>query len=442
MRLSFYNIFVEGKPDRDSCLLFNSRTQALVKLDKNLAQKLQEGRFSEIEPDYLSMLAKQGVIVESQEQEKALMERFFFYIKNDMRKIPYEVTILTTYSCNFSCVYCFEEDVRKPIYMSQEVAKATVDWTVRTIKERGYKFLFVVFYGGEPFLNFPIIQYLANSFYQQAKKEGFGLGFGAITNGSLLDREKILWLKERGLREVRVTLDGPEYVHNKRRPFRDGRGTFRVIIENLKQIKNLVDIAISCNFDETSVGQVEPLLDVLIEEGLGDSINYLMFSPIMPRLEREGKKLRAGLNNCGLLFKSHGLLEESQVLARRAVEKGFNVRTSLGINLCPMVMRDGAVTVDALGKLFKCNSFVGFNEFCVGTVFNGWNENYERFVNLDAQKDCPISCVYLPMCQGGCRFFSFIENENLKSPYCCKEYLDRNIAYLVELEYKKQKDKR
>ena len=64
-------------------------------------------------------------------------------------------------------------------------------------------------------------------------------------------------------------------------------------------------------------------------------------------------------------------------------------------------------------------------------------QSFEEFLKADAWKRCPKDCPYVPMCQGGCRFFSYLENNNFTDLSCKREYFDRVIPKLIKLEYDK-----
>jgi len=46
------------------------------------------------------------------------------------------------------------------------------------------------------------------------------------------------------------------------------------------------------------------------------------------------------------------------------------------------------------------------------------------------------------MCQGGCRFFSFVENGNFTDVLCKRGYFDRVMPQLIVLEYEKLRSQR
>jgi uncharacterized protein len=101
-------------------------------------------------------------------------------------------------------------------------------------------------------------------------------------------------------------------------------------------------------------------------------------------------------------------------------------------------MQDGGVTIDPKGLIYKCNSLLGYPEFSVGDVRNeDFNEKQQDFLNIDAWDKCPPDCPYVPMCQGGCRLFSYLEHSNFSSLSCKREYFDRISPELIKLEYER-----
>ena len=75
-----------------------------------------------------------------------------------------------------------------------------------------------------------------------------------------------------GLNGIKITLDGDRDTHNRMRPLRGRQGTFDRIIENVRQVANLVPITIGGNFDESSVDSYPALLDFLQEQEFADKI--------------------------------------------------------------------------------------------------------------------------------------------------------------------------
>src|SRR5204862_5629581 len=110
----------------------------------------------------------------------------------------------------------------------------------------------LMFFGGAPLLNLPVMYYLAERLALAAKAFGVEQRITIITNGLLLSREIVDRLLPYGLKGVKITLDGDRDTHNRMRPLRGGQGTFDRIIENVKAVADHIGVAIGGNFDEQS----------------------------------------------------------------------------------------------------------------------------------------------------------------------------------------------
>ena len=76
------------------------------------------------------------------------------------------------------------------------------------------------FFGGEPLLNWDLIQQVTAYVADLAAKRGVGKSLHITTNAILLDDERIKFLDDNGFSLI-VSLDGPEELHNQMRPAKD-----------------------------------------------------------------------------------------------------------------------------------------------------------------------------------------------------------------------------
>jgi len=67
--------------------------------------------------------------------------------------------ILTTTDCNARCFYCHENGIPK-MHMNIETANQIVEY----IKKQGLSKINIMWYGGEPLLNFDVINYITENF--------------------------------------------------------------------------------------------------------------------------------------------------------------------------------------------------------------------------------------------------------------------------------------
>ena len=137
-------------------------------------------------------------------------------------KGPNVHTVVVTRRCNFRCLYCHASVVDPSRYeadMTLETARRTVDLIFSSPSPT----LMIEFQGGEPLLNWPVVEFIAR--YARKKNEVHRkvLHFGLISNFSLLDDGKMDFLIEHGV-SFCTSLDGPEDLHNKNRLFLGGNG--------------------------------------------------------------------------------------------------------------------------------------------------------------------------------------------------------------------------
>lgn len=440
MKLSKFNLWAADYPNKGDYLLFNSRTQALLKINKEFRDALytsvESGILSPQIKENLNALKNNGIIVEDEQEEAGKLKNFFRQLKYECNALTFEVTILTTYSCNFHCVYCFEESVKENIHLDKQTSGLIVNWLIRHAQKRNLKKIFLVYYGGEPLLNPAPIYDISQKMQEWAKKKDIDFGFAIISNGSLIKADLVDKFLSVGLRGIRVTIDGDKQAHNQKRPFLDGSATFDVIIKNIKSVIDKVNISIAGNFDAQSFPSIFKLLDYLEEEGLLRRLSDIGFAPIVPRLGPKDNPKAIELSECASYIGKEGLFNETIKIKKELMRRGLKIKTGLAINACSLIMQNGAVTIDPKGIIYKCNSLLGYPEFAIGDVrAEEFKANIDKFFNIDAWNKCAQDCPYLPLCQGGCRFFSYVENKNFSDLACKREYLDRIIPELIKLEY-------
>ena len=158
---SKYNIL--SKSNKYGYLLFNTMSLAFIRIlenDINTWLELKENPDSYKDFYNSNFLLKARIIVENQEDD--LNVYLADILKNRYNSSDMALTILPTRGCNFGCIYCYEQD-RPNIAMSEQ----TEDAIVRFVKSNSnLKRLSVVWYGGEPLLNFDSIVRLTKKFQQ------------------------------------------------------------------------------------------------------------------------------------------------------------------------------------------------------------------------------------------------------------------------------------
>jgi len=444
MKQSRFNLWVKDYPDPGYSLVYNARTQALFKIDPGLCRALTDlnsGKRTETDPAlsrYVPALLSNGIIVETDELEQEKIDNFFQEMQSGASFLPFEVTLLTTYSCNFRCPYCFEGSVKECVFLNKETSSRIISWIRHKTLELGFKKLFLVFYGGEPLLHPGPIYDISSRLKKWAGEQGIEFKFGIITNGSLLTPELVDRLKPLGLEEVRTSLDGTREAHNKKRPFADGAPTFDLILENIKAVIDKIPVGLTGCFDRENLDSIIPLIDFLEKEGLLHKFSRIDFSPLAPRLGEKDRPGKIELGNCLSFFDNKGLSREILEIKKELLRRKVCKSVDLAVNACSLIMEKGGVAIDPYGDIYKCNALIGYKEFSVGNVREpAFNERFRDFLKIKAWEQCPQDCPYLLLCQGGCRLFSYLEQNCFDRKSCKKEYLDNIVPELIKLEYQR-----
>ena len=426
VRPSFYIKKKILDTDPETLILYSTKTSALILIPKDLYEEMERGGLS---PEEEKTLKELGFLVEDQEKERD--EIIGLYEKID---IPYlQIILVLNLDCNFSCRYCFEGDEKTGLYMSAEVLDRAIDFIANRLDDKTSE-LQLALYGGEPLLD-PV---LAKEALQRARGlcEEMGIGFRAsiVTNGSLLDRDLTKELSGLGLQKARITLDGPPEIHNYFRPFKDGKDSFDSILKNLKQSIDLIErIEIGGNYSRENYREFPKLLDILMKEGITpEKVEMIRFEPIMKQPQGISR-YRGGCSS----INEPWVAEAGLFLREEILKRGYKTRRIEPI-FC-MVNNKRSFIINWDGGLYKCPGFLGIKRFQIGDVFDGVKGmeayNPSRWKN----KRC-ASCVYLPLCFGGCRYISYIRDGDLDKLDCQKSFLDKNLEAFIKQDLKYKED--
>lgn len=142
---------------------------------------------------------------------------------------------LTT-SCNLACSYCNVRDYGLGAsLMSQEIADAALDVLATEVATRPDSTALLVFFGGEPTLNFEVLRGAARGFRSRFPTRPHDVW--VVTNGTLIDAERAQTLADLDVLSV-VSLDGPQEAHDKNRRFAaTGAGSYSATMRSIEHLR-------------------------------------------------------------------------------------------------------------------------------------------------------------------------------------------------------------
>ena len=312
------------------------------------------------------------------------------------------------HDCNLACRYCFAEEGEyhgRRAMMSYEVGKKALDFLIANSGSR--RNLEVDFFGGEPLMNWQVVKDLVAYGREQEKKFNKHFRFTVTTNGVLLNDE-IQDFINKEMDNVVLSLDGRKEINDKMRPFRNGKGSYDLIVPKFQKLadsRNQERYYIRGTFTRNNLDFSNDILhyadlgfkQMSIEPVVGEETDpYAIREEDLPQIFEEYDKL-------------------AKVMIEREKEgKGFNFfhfMIDLEGGPCIYKRLSGCgsgteyLSVTPWGDLYPCHQFVGQDEFLMGNVDEGITkpEIADEFRSCSVySKDKCRNCFAKFYCSGGC----------------------------------------
>lgn len=424
MYWSKYNVI--AKTGKYGYLLYNTMSQVFLQIDDSQMDAwmhLKENPDSYGDYSNSDFLVKSRIIVERQEDDLNIY--LADVLKNKYNSSDMSLTILPTRGCNFGCIYCYERE-RPMVSMEKDTEEAII----RFVKAgRQLNRLNVTWYGGEPLMNFGSVLRLSEAFVS------LGLDYSAkmVTNGYLLTPDKSDLMAGIAMHNIQITIDGPEDVHNVRRPLLGGQPTYRKIMDNLKYLLNVnpsIHVDVRTNIDRRNMDMYARFYDSFRSEIDSDRVNlYPGF--VSDLLSSECVSPEHNISEGG--YKAQFALD---LFDRYGIEiKSFLPRFRR--HSC-VASKYFAFVIGPEGEIYKCWRMVGNQRHVLGNVRNGITDmaafsDYVTGADYTRDRKC-LECEFIPLCGGGCPLVRLRNrNEGVGLNHCCPE--KSHMEKLMEMRY-------
>jgi uncharacterized protein len=317
------------------------------------------------------------------------------------------LSLAVAQKCNMGCTYCYAQGGAfgaPPQNMPLQTALDAVEFLFREAGP-GDK-VSLSFLGGEPLLNRPVIRAATERATALAAVGKNALALSITSNGTLIRPEDFEFFENHGF-AVTISLDGVGDVHNRQRPFKNGRGSYEQIMERIRPaLRQQRRMQVSARITVTPENlNLVPTLEAFVEMGF----HSVGFSPLLnaPAGGELGWEHLANMLEqmilCGRRFESAVVAGRrypfsNMVTALKELHRGTHNPYPCGAGI-------GYFGVDADGGLYACHRFVNDQDHIFGSVENGvdrvrqhaWMER--RHVNH--QEPCR-DCWARYLCGGGC----------------------------------------
>ncbi len=401
MEKSKYLLFGQLK-DSEEYYIINPLTKQADIMEAAHAEAFKRGEYLNEEE-----LIEKGYLVDPLEEQRLYRSEYLDFIDNrDTDEV--QIFYVPTYACNFACSYCYQaEYTHQDLNYQPEVIDAFFDYIDREFAGRDK---YITIFGGEPLL--PNDATKKNIAYLLEKATERKLGIAIVTNGYTLTSYVPL-LKTAIIKELQVTLDGPEAAHDKRRMLRGGSGTFAEIVEGIDAaLAAGLPVNLRAVVDRENFPHLIELAHLAIDKGWAAS-------PLFKTQLGRNYELHSCQSDQSKLYDRVSLYEDLYAMIRENPEflefhtPAYSISKFLFehgempdplFDSCPACKTEWAF--DYSGRIYSCTATVGKDDEVLGTFYptvTRKDEIIEQWEERDVTtipecKDCSMQLA----CGGGC----------------------------------------
>jgi len=342
--------------------------------------------------------------------------------------------LLLSHSCNQKCIYCLNgRDTYKSghgIMMSWEVAYKSVKKVFDSISDDGN--LEIVFFGGEPLLNWELAKKVVHFCEDILKPSSPGkkVHYHLTTNLTIFPDDLVEYSLKYHITFL-VNIDGPAEIHNKTRPFKNGRGSFDISVKNITKLNN-AGLSVALRATVTKYNQ-NHMIDVAeIHKAIGgsacafvplnaiDSDEENLPLELCPDPEIFSEGLRAVYNSG--IWRLEQLYPFNEYAGR--LKPNYRNIWACGAphGNTPVITADGGI--------FSCIYLVGIERYKIGHIDNidfpvtSVVKDMLDITNIHNSESC-AGCGFRYLCGGGCPVGRFTIAGNPHVPEEIKLYTEK-----------------
>lgn len=202
-------------------------------LNSNEFEKFLSGKLEETVPEKYLELHEKGFIRNKLNFEVLIKK---YHSKNAfLEQGPGLHIVVLTLRCDHACRYC-QASAGNFSETRLDMDKSTAQKVVDRIFESPNKNCTIEFQGGEPLINFDVLDFIVNYAKKQNKKAGKNLKFSVVSNLTFLKKKYLDFFLDNGV-TICTSLDGPKNVHDKYRLASGKKSSYEHTVKTLQAIK-------------------------------------------------------------------------------------------------------------------------------------------------------------------------------------------------------------
>lgn len=404
--ISKYNFYIV---EDNQYYIYNTISGCIVKLSHRLYSYIEGNddrqmiNANGMSNKLISMLLCNHIIYSQEHEESAYLE---YQQKRDMHDDSFlSMVMLPTLKCNLRCHYCYEKD--KNISLSEDALNTLKLFFDNQSKHR--KYIAIRWSGGEILTYWSQIKELSKSIIESCQKNNCVYISSAISNGSLLTSAIVDEMVECNIKSLQITLDGDEVHHNRVRYYKDGKGTFKQILNSIAIASQRLKVIVRINLDKHNYPSIENLFKTLSSTNINRSNIQIFCKPVLCTAVRtpindiftpeEFYNVELALLQLSqkyeLPYSFHWGIKGHHTRCAYSGIQGFYVTPNMKLYKCPVYLDQGAEQDNSVGYIDKNGEMIIYN---YSELLKSLS--YSPFDN----EEC-IKCKVLPICHGKCPIF-------------------------------------
>jgi len=450
---------------KDKYVLINEVGDFLFLPEKELRFFL-EGDLEKDSKTYKELVKKN--FVKTELDFKRLINKYY-HKKNYIHYGPSLHIVVITLRCNHNCIYC-HASARCEKDRFFDMTRETADKVLDIIFQTTNPFVAIEFQGGEPLLNWPVVKYIIDEAPKRSRKAQKDLELRLVTNGSLINREIFNYLLDKKV-SLCLSLDGPEELHNKNRPFVSGNKNshknvvkwikeFNEIYSSLKEKGYIWQASTAMTVTRNSL----PLWKEIIDEHVALGLERIYLRNLNPFgfSQNSWKEICYSVDDfleyyrksmdyiISLNFKNINIQERFSLVFLVKILSDFDLNHMDWRSPCGAAI--GQLAYNYNGDVYTCDegrmlAMMGDEIFKLGTVYK---DSYHDIIMspvsrtlctascLDGLAGCS-DCIYKPYC-GVCPLYNYFEQGNIFAQMANSERCQMAMGVLDYL-FEKLQDK-
>ncbi|MFH0948997.1 MAG: radical SAM protein [Candidatus Aenigmatarchaeota archaeon] len=359
--------------------------------------------------------------------------------------MTFTVIMKPTHACNLACEYCYVDEKTESGIMDSRTLKKSIEKVLEfSDKDDEARF---IWHGGEPLL-------LGLDFYREivdieSNFSDHKIANSIQTNGTLLTEDLADFFQKYNF-YVGLSLDGPEWIHNSARPYKNGKGSFKDVMKAVKLVseKKIGSGAISI-LTKRNVNHVEEIYQFFRDNGINLKVNSLSCAG---RTKYSQNDLLVSPEEYGYamnkLFDMWFYEKEHRINVNPLDLVIGNVLADSQLGCCTFSESciSEFLSIGPEGNVYPCGRFHGDSAFNLGNI----NEDdltkimkspiSQYLIKRDEETKACQPCEYKKICNSGCvhNAYAFNNDINTRDYYCAGyKIMFQHIGDALRRELKK-----